>query len=237
MARVLVIGDVHEPASHPGYFQFAKDTRKRWRCNKTIFIGDVLDFHSISFHASEPNADGPEREHALAAEAVKRWHSAFRGSTVLIGNHDERVARLAGSVNIPARFLRDYADLWNTPTWDWVRDTTIDGVHYLHGTGLGGQQPALNAARASMRSTVCGHVHSVAGVRWTAGPDRRIFGMDVGCGVDIDHPAMHYGRNMVRKPLLGCGVVIDGRVAHWLPMEIARGGKYHRSNFKKPGAK
>jgi len=192
-----------------------------------------LDFHQISFHPAEPVADGPLREQESAAESIARWHRTFPGAYVCIGNHDERVARLAATVNIPARFLRDYSDLWRTPSWDWVRDVTIDGVHYLHGTGLGGQQPALSAARASMVSTVCGHVHSVAGVRWTAGPDRRIFGMDVGCGVDIEHPAMKYGRNMVRKPILGAGVVIDGKQPHWLAMEIGKGGKYHRSRFQK----
>jgi len=232
MARVLVIGDVHEPASHPAYLAFCKDLRKEWKCDRVVFIGDILDWHAISFHAAEPAAPGALQEYEQAKAAVHRWYKAFPVAQVCIGNHDERITRLAASVNIPARFIKDYADLWETPGWEWAHDFKIENVHYVHGTGLGGQNPALTAAKASMMSTVCGHVHSVAGVRFTAGPDRRIFGLDVGCGVDTTHPAMHYGKHMVRKPLLGAGIVIDGKQPHWIAMEMARGSKYHRSKHK-----
>lgn len=232
MARVLVIGDVHEPASHPGYLQFCRDLRKEWRCDRIVFIGDVVDFHSISMHPSEPAAKGPLDEHASAMIGIQKWRRSFPDAIVTIGNHDERVARMAATVNIPARFIRDYSDLWNTPGWEWVRSTTIDGVHYFHGTGLGGQNPALAAAKASMISTVVGHVHSVSGISFAAGPRSRVFGLNTGCGCDILHPAMHYGKNLIKKPLLGAGVVIDGKQPHWIAMEMGRGGKYHRSKFK-----
>ena len=232
MSRVLVIGDVHEPATHPGYLAFCQYLEEKWQTTRTVFIGDLLDMHAVSFHPSEPDAAGPDAEADQAAERVSRWFAAFgKGSIVTTGNHDERVHRLAASVRIPGRFIRDYAKLWNTPGWRWVRDVTIDGVHYWHGTGMGGQMPALTAAKASMRSTVLGHVHSVAGVHWAAGPDRRVFGMDTGCGVDIDHPAHRYGRNLMRKPILGAGVVLDGVPYHEV-MDIGRGGKFHRSRFK-----
>src|SRR5690606_34523333 len=128
--------------------------------------------------------------------------------TVLIGNHDERVYRLAASVGIPARFLKDYSEVWNTPLWDWRFETEIDGVHYFHGTGCNGVRPALLRAQQSCMSTVIGHVHSVAGIGWMAGPKRRLFGMDVGCGVDVDSAAMAYGKHFAKKPILAAGVVI-----------------------------
>jgi hypothetical protein len=34
--------------------------------------------------------------------------------------------------------------------------------------------------------------------------------MDTGCGVDGNHPAMAYGKHLLSRPVLGCGVVIDG---------------------------
>ena len=34
--------------------------------------------------------------------------------------------------------------------------------------------------------------------------------MAVGCGVDNSSMAYAYGRNFKNKPILGCGVVIDG---------------------------
>tara|TARA_R100001463_G_scaffold23670_2_gene56572 strand:- start:741 stop:1448 length:708 start_codon:yes stop_codon:yes gene_type:complete len=232
MCRVLVIPDLHEPATHPAALQFVKDVKREYKCNRVVFIGDVLDWHSISFHASEPDAHGPTAEHAEAFKGVQRWYKAFPKATVTIGNHDERITRLASTVRIPAKFIKEYAEIWKTPGWNWVRDTTIDGVHYHHGTGLGGATPALNAARTAMVSTVVGHVHSVAGCHWAAGPDRRIFGMDVGCLADIEHPAMRYGRHLVKKPLLGCGVVIEGRQPHWIAMDLGS-KKYKRGRYAK----
>ena len=229
MARVLVIGDVHEPATHPGYRQFCVDLADRWETDRVVFIGDVLDFHSISFHPAEPDAPGAADEVDEAALGIRRWYDAFPRAQVTVGNHDERVYRLAASVNIPGRFIRSYSSLWGTKGWRWVTDCRIDDVHYLHGTGLGGAQPALTAAKASMQSTCVGHCHSVAGVRWHSGA-KRIFGMDTGCGVDVESPAMRYGKNLIRKPIVAAGVVIDGHPYHEV-MPMNRGERYHRSNF------
>lgn len=232
MAKVLVIGDVHEPATHPGYLAFCQSIREKWKTKSTVFIGDILDFHAISFHPSEPDALGPDQEADVSLSRIQRWYHQFTNATICIGNHDERVYRLASSVRIPGRFIRDYKTTWKTPRWNWVQDVTIDGVHYHHGTGLGGQQPALTAAKQSMKSTCVGHTHSTMGVRWTAGPDLCVFGMDTGCGVDVQHVAMRYGKNLFRKPCLGCGVVIDGVPYHEI-MPMARGQKFHRSRFSR----
>lgn len=231
MARVLVIGDVHEPATHPGYLAFCCHLRDKYKTKRTVFIGDILDFHSISFHPQEPEAEGPAREADIALARVARWNSKFVKADVTIGNHDERVHRLASSVNIPGRFIRDYADVWQTPKWNWQRSVEIDDVMYHHGTGCGGQQPALNAAKAAMKSTVCGHTHSVCGIRYHSGPDTTIWGMDTGCGVDINHPAMAYGKHMFRKPILAAGVVLDGHpIVERMP--ISKGERFHHSRFR-----
>lgn len=231
MSRILVIGDIHEPATHPGYLPWCLHLADRWETDRVVMIGDVLDYHAISFHAKEADAPSAGDEYDEAREAVGRWHRAFPKATVTIGNHDERVHRLAASVSIPSRFIQSFNTLWGTNGWKWVRDATIDGVHYLHGTGLGGQQPALAAARASMVPTVCGHVHSVGGVRWASGPSQSIWGMDTGCGVDDRHPSMRYGRDLIRRPVLGAGVVLDG-VPYHERMPADRGQPFHASRFR-----
>ena len=230
MARVLVIGDIHEPATHPGYLPFCLSIAERWKTDRVVMIGDVLDFHAISHHAKHPDTPGSSDEAGEAREAIAAWHRAFPRATVTIGNHDERVHRLASTVQIPGRFIQSFNALWGTKGWKWTRSTTIDRVHYLHGTGLGGQQPALAAARASMVPTVCGHVHSVGGVRWASGPSQSIWGMDTGCGVDATHPAMSYGRDLIRKPVLGAGVVLDG-MPYYERMPADRGQPFHISRF------
>ena len=197
-----------------------------------MFIGDILDHHCISFHKKDVDADGVTRETELAAEGIAKWVKVFPEAEVMIGNHDERVFRLAADVSIPSRFIKEYAKVWSTPRWKWKRETMIDDVHYFHGTGVSGKMPALNVAIKSMMNTVIGHVHSTAGIKWACGPDRRVFGMDTGCGVDIDHASMNYGRNHINRPILAAGVVLDGVPYHEI-MPIARGERYHRSKFIK----
>jgi hypothetical protein len=231
MARVLVIGDIHEPVSHPGYLAFCRDLRQRWRCDTTVFIGDVADWHAVSFHAHHPDSPGPHDEYELAALGIRRWAQAFPNARVCIGNHDERLVRLAESVNIPARFLRDYREIWSTPGWHWDTDHTIDGVYYFHGTGSGGIHPAYNAMGKLLMSVVQGHVHSAAGVKWKANPNRRIFGMDTGCGIDDRAVAFAYGRHQKLRSILGAGVILDGIPQHFV-MPMGPGEKYHRSKFR-----
>lgn len=231
MSRVLVIGDIHEPVSHPGYLKFCKDLRDRHRCDEVMFIGDVVDWHAVSFHSHHPDAPGPADEFELALYGVTKWRKAFPKARVCIGNHDERLVRLAESVNIPARFMRDYTDIWKTPNWKWGNEHILDDVLYMHGTGCGGLHPAYNAMAKRLMSVVMGHIHSAAGIKWRANPTRRVFGMDTGCGVDDKAFAMAYGVHHQIRSILSAAVVIDG-IPHHEVMAIGPGEKYHRSRFK-----
>ncbi|GAF88565.1 unnamed protein product [marine sediment metagenome] len=231
MARVLVVADVHEPVSHPGYLDFCKDLRREWGCDTTVFIGDVVDFQAISFHAAHPECPGPADEHKLAHQKIAKWCKAFPEATVTIGNHDERVIRLAESVNIPRKFLREYADIWDTPKWTWTADTIIDDVYYFHGTGAGGIHPAFNAAKNRLMSAVMGHCHSTAGVKWIASPQRRVFGMDVGTGIDVAAWNFAYGQHCPKRPILSAGVVLDGVPYHEI-MPVGRGERYSKENYR-----
>lgn len=231
MSKVLVIGDLHEPVTHPGYQQFCLDLYEDWSCDQVLFIGDIVDWHAVSFHAHHPEAPGPKDEFEQAFAGVQRWVNAFPDAKVCIGNHDERLIRLAEDNNIPAKFLRDYQDIWETPGWDWKTEHTVDDIYYFHGTGMGGMHPAFNAVKKMLMSVVMGHCHSAGGVKWAANPNRRVFGMDTGCGVDDKQVAFAYGRHMKTRSILSAGVVLDGVPYHEI-MPIGPGELYHRSNFE-----
>lgn len=230
MARVGVIGDAHEPVTHPGYRAFCLDTFSEYGCDTVVCIGDIADWHSVSFHAHHPDCPGPTDEYEMAYACIQGWYRTFPGAKVCLGNHDERIQRLAQSSNIPARLLRDYAEIWETPGWTWDYDHSIDDVFYFHGTGTGGMHPAFNSMKKMCMSVVQGHVHTAAGVKWLANPNTRLFGMDVGCGIDDRAAAFAYGRHYKQRSVLGCGVVLDG-IPHHVIMPCGPGEKYHRSRF------
>lgn len=232
MSRVLCIGDIHEPVAHPGYRAFCLDLAERLNTDKTVIIGDIADHHAISFHAANPMCPGPKDEGDLIEERIRPWYKAFPKAVVTIGNHDARVTRLAESVNITGRYLREYSEVWKTPEWKWVEDVVIDDVYYFHGTGRSGLHPAYNAMKDNLMSAVIGHLHSAAGVKWRANPTRRTFGMDIGCGIDVDAYQFAYGKHMPSRPILSAGVVIDGVPQHFI-MPCGKNEKYHKSKFKR----
>lgn len=231
--RILAIGDIHEPVSHPGYLRFCRDLRDRHRCDRVVFVGDVVDWHAISFHAKHPEAPGATDEYELALASVRRWRRAFESADVCIGNHDERIVRKAEEAGIPECFIRTYRELWHTPRWNWRHELTLDGTYFFHGTGSGGVHPAYNSAGKMLMSVCQGHIHSAAGIKWRASPRRRIFGMDTGCGIDDRAYAFAYGKHCKTRSILGAGVILDGIPYHEV-MPIGPGERYHRSRFRRP---
>lgn len=230
MSNILAIGDLHCPVEHPGYLKFCKDIFRTEGCDSVVFMGDVVDWHAISFHAKEPECPGPMDEYEATKQRIKKWYKAFPNARVCIGNHDERPTRLAKTLGIPAKLLKSYNELWGTPHWVWDFNFIIDGVYYCHGTGKGGLHPAYNKAKNMGMSVVMGHCHSRAGYKWLVNPLRRWFGMDVGCGIDNDAYQFVYGKNIDDKPILGVGVIRDGTPEHFI-MPLARGERYHKSRF------
>jgi len=236
MSRVLVIGDLHEPVSHPGYLQFCTDLYEEWDCDKVVFIGDIVDWHAISFWVKEPNCSGPKDEYDLSLTKVKKWYKAFEEADVCIGNHDERPERLAKTVSIPPCLLKEYNTVWETPKWKWKYDLIIDDVYYYHGTPNGGSfqsiHPAWNAVGKMLMSVVMGHYHSRASIGWRANPYKRVFGMDVGCGIDVKAWQFVYGKHAKDRPILSAGLVIDGTPYHEI-MPCGQREKYHKDKFLK----
>lgn len=232
MARVLAIGDIHAPVCHPGYLPFCRDLVTKHKIDTIVFIGDVVDWHGVSFHARHPEAPGPKDEYELAYECIQEWKRAFPRAKVCIGNHDERLIRLAETVNIPSKFLRDYTEIWGTPTWKWDYDHIIDDVYYFHGVGTGGIYPAPTSMRKMLMSVVQGHIHSAAGIKWAASPMRRIFGMDTGCGIDDKAIAFAYGRHQKVRSMIGAGVILDGIPYHEI-CPIGPGERYHKRKHER----
>jgi len=234
--RVGIIGDPHEPVSRAGYLDFCTDTFEKYRCDTIVCIGDLVDWHGISFHARQPECPGVKDEYHLALERVQRWYKRFPEMKWCIGNHDERPARLAKTVNIPEFMLKPYLDIWGVPGWECDFDFIIDETLYRHGTGAGGVHPSWNLMNKSKMSVVMGHVHCRAGTKWSVNPKARYFAVDSGCGVDDRTYQFAYGKNLPERSVLACAVVDDGQPIS-IAMKCGKGEKYHDSNFPNPNAK
>lgn len=228
MERVLAIGDLHAPFTHPGYFDFCRAVKKEFRTTRTVLIGDEADHHAMSFHEHDPDGQSPGDENRRAKAELKRWAKAFPRALVCIGNHSKLPYRQAFTAGIPSHWLKSYNEAWEIAGWRWDVSHEIDGVCYTHGTGQSGPTGARNLALKKRQSVVIGHIHAHAGVQFHASERDLIFGMNVGCGIDVRAYAMAYGRDFPDKPVLGAGVVIKGRQPLFVPMDL--GTKYPGNN-------
>lgn len=218
--NVLVIGDTHFPFHHKDYLDFCIRVAGEFDCKTVVHIGDEVDNHAISFHNSDPDGLSAGMEADAAQRELERWYEVFPSVTVIVGNHGALPYRQAFANGIPRRFIKTYEEIWRAPRgWKWVHSAVIDGVLYEHGIGSSGKNAALNRAIDNRMSTVIGHVHAWGGVQYTSNVDSTIFGLNVGCGIDVNSYAMAYGKPFTKKPTLGCGVVLHGgKTGIFVPM-------------------
>lgn len=220
--RVLIVGDTHCPGMLKGYPNFLSKTFKKYNCNRVVLIGDVVDNGAISYHEKHPGLSSPAQEFKDAKKQVSQLYARFPKADWIMGNHDALTQRQAVTAGLLPEWLRDPADIWGVPGWtvhERFSTLTIDGVDYLHGdSGKAGQFAAVKTSRARFRSVVMGHCHSEAGVWWTCNANARIFGLNVGVGLDYKRMMFEYGRKFINKPVVGCGVVLDGLYPIFEPM-------------------
>jgi predicted phosphodiesterase len=212
MSRVGIIGDTHLPFELEGYLDFCIETFEAWGVDTVVHIGDMFDNHSLSFHDSEPMLHNVLGEYESAYKRAADWYEAFPEATLIVGNHDRIPARQLRKLGMePSIFMRPIEELFGMPEgWAVADQIEIDDVLYHHGETAGGVNGFRKDAEKRMRCTVSGHNHSNAGISATATDQELVWGMGVGCGVDHKHMAFAYGKHFANKPIIACGVVVEG---------------------------
>lgn len=187
-----------------------------------VHIGDLVDNHAVSFHDHDPDGRSAKYEMKEADKRLKKWFKAFPKVKVVKGNHCSLIERKAFKHQLPARVIKDFSEIWNLPKgWEYEYDYFINKVRFFHGMGYSGKYAHVKAVTDNRCSCVLGHLHSNAGVEWTASEHDILFGLATGCGIDRNAYAFKYGKDFVRKPILGCGVVLEnGSKAQFVPMKL-----------------
>lgn len=219
MSRVLVVPDIHAPFQHPRTIEFLKAVYAHYELDTVVCLGDEIDFHGLSKYPKDPDGFSAGIELSYAIDFMKRFYEAFPVVRVCTSNHTSRPFRKAYEYGVPEGLIREYKDFLKAPdSWMWSDEWIVDDVLYIHGEGYSGQNAHVKAASAHRRSTVIGHIHSYGGVQYMAGASNRIFAMNAGCLIDVKAYAFRYARKMAVKPTIGCGIVLGGEIAHFIPM-------------------
>ena len=204
LSNVLVIGDLHEPFCLDKYLEWCIIQYKTFKCTEVVFIGDIIDNHYSSYHEASADGLGGLDELELAISRISRWYEAFPVATVIIGNHDRIIMRKAQTSSIPSKWIKSYKEVLEVPSWNFVERYEKDSVQYIHGEG----GTARTKCRADMMNTVQGHLHTQCYTEHYVGKKFRVFGTQVGCGIDHDSYAMAYAK-YGKKPAIGCAVVLN----------------------------
>ena len=202
--NILVIGDLHEPFCLDGYLQFCIDKYYEYSCTEVVFIGDIIDNHFSSYHETSADGMGGADELEFAIKRIARWRNAFPLATVVIGNHDRIIMRKAQTRAIPSKGKKSYKEVLETPNWNFVERYEKDDVQYIHGEG----GTARTKCRADMMNTVQGHLHTQAYTEHYVGKKFRVYGTQVGCGINHKAYAMAYAK-YGKRPAVGCAVIMN----------------------------
>jgi len=207
--NILFVGDLHAPFILDGYLDFCKGLYVKHNCSRVIFIGDLLDQHAMSFHTTDPDGFSAGHELDAAINQIKPWYEAFPNTDVMMGNHDYRIQRQAKGAGLPKRVLLPYKDVIEAPDGWKFHDNDLDiGNNILVTHGSVGD--AITRAKDSRSSVIQGHLHTKAYVEWAVSNKDKIFGMQVGCGIDRSSYAMAYAADNAKKPVIASGLLIDG---------------------------
>ena len=217
---VGVISDLHLPFAHENYIHFLEDTFNKYGVTDIVNIGDLTDNHAISRWQKSTSAHSANMEYELARRDIEIYKRAFPELDLVLGNHDLIPQRQCATLGIPEQFVTGFHQLWDLPKkWRIHEQIEIDGVMYTHGIGANGKNGALDRAISNMQSSVIGHCHSFGGIQYHSNSKHLIFGMNTGCGIDIDKYAFEYGKYNKNRETLGCGIVFNESNAIFVPMD------------------
>ena len=224
--RILVIGDLHKPYSHPDADRFLIALNKKYKFDKIVCIGDEVDGAAWSYHETNPDLPNAGEELRMAIKALQPIYKAFPKVDVLESNHGSLAFRKAITAGLPAKMIKAYREQIGAPKgWNWFEtlklNTPLGPVFFCHGiSGTPGKLSNMYSMSACQ-----GHHHSKSQVTWISTPERLRFDMHVGCLIDDHSLAFKYNKMSPVRPIISSGIIIDG-IAQVVPMVLGKNGRW-----------
>lgn len=213
--NVLVISDLHAPFVLDWYLEHCREVQEKFDCGTIIFIWDIVDFHSISYHEKIPEELNPAWEYALAKTILRDWYITFPEAIVLMGNHDLLVYRQARTAWLLREFIKDPNTIfWAPSTYNFVDELIINSVLYTHGS----TSNAFKKCILENMNMVSWHAHTQCWIMYHQNRHGHRWWMQVWVGIDYKQQAFDYAKSNSKYPVSACGVVLhSGKLPVILP--------------------
>lgn len=225
--RVLVISDLHAPYSHPDAVKFLAAIKDKYQPDRVICIGDEVDNHAMSFHPSDASLYSAGDELKAAREVIWQIEELFPKVTVIESNHGSLAYRKAKVAGIPKEMIRPYKSVLDVKHWNWERHITIalpnkQPVFFTHGQSANTRTFTLNKGMSATQ----GHFHEKFEIVYWGNEERLNFGMTVGCLIDDNSMAFQYNNVFVKRPIIGCGMIVDSQPM-LIPLVMGKNGRWN----------
>lgn len=210
--RILFLSDMHIPYHHPDAFNFLAALKRKYKPHMVISVGDLGDFHNISFHKSDPRLPNANDELQALQEYSRKLEKLFPKMWITLGNHDALPNRRLFDQGLPATLLKPYNDLYGVGKgWQFVDDLTlVDGneiLYTVHGISKDGRK--LAAQRGV--HVVQGHYHTEVRIDYISNPRNLLWSMQVGCLIDRVALAFAYDKQNLNRPIIATGLALNGQ--------------------------
>lgn len=225
---ILTISDMHIPYHHPDSFDFLAECKKRYKPDLVVSMGDLADFHDISFHDSDPDLMSAGDEMRALQKYSKQLEKIFPKMYVIGSNHGDLPARRAFASKMPKHFLRPYNEIYGVGKgWQFIDDLTLndgkESIYFSHGVAKDGLK--LSAQRGV--NSVQGHYHTEFRIDYISNPQNLLWAMHTGCLLDKRALAFAYNKLDVNRPIIGTGAIKNGH-PFLIPMIIDKNHKWVR---------
>ena len=226
---ILCIPDLHIPYEHPDALYFIEEVMNEYDPSLTINLGDMLDFHNISFHDSDPDLYNAGAELERAQAVIYDWERLIPKQYIVGSNHGDLPIRKFLNAGLPREFLKSYNDIYGVGKgWKFVQDLTIEtpskhlpDMYIAHGI----RKNALQVAQQRGQRFICGHYHENFEVAYAGNPNSLIWAVMSGCLIDKKSLAFNYNKLNLNRPVLGCTVILNG-VPFLIPMILDKKGRW-----------
>lgn len=235
--RVLVIPDQHIPYHHQDMLAFLTWVKKAFKPDIVVNLGDEVDNHALSFHDSDPNLDSAGKELERSIPTLAALAKLFPKQLVCASNHGSLIYRKAKAHGLPVQYIKSYRQILfphgGGDGWSWQYEWLVK-VPKPGGVGevLFKHQSANatgDAAHNRVDGLVVGHNHGRFEVSYAASRDFLYWGGTFGCLIDKDAMAFAYGKETKNKPIIGCGVILEG-LPMLIPMQLDSEGRWVGGN-------
>lgn len=221
--------DLHIPYEHEDALHFIEAVIKEYKPTLTINLGDMLDFHNISFHDADPDLYSAGDELERAQCHIQDWERLIPNQYIVGSNHGDLPMRKFMNAGLPREFLKSYNDIYGVGKgWKFVEDLTIQtkskhlpDMYIAHGI----RKNALQVAQQRGQRFVCGHYHENFEVAYAGNPNSLLWAVMSGCLIDKKSLAFNYNKLNLNRPVLGCTVILYG-VPFLIPMILDNHGRW-----------